>query len=75
MSEANNSQYPLTAENATIAAPAPRKPKRHNAKRCLFRVRQRIINDLVWGHSVSAIARALHVSRNTVMAVREQHGG
>ena len=54
---------------------AQRKPKRHNAKRCLFRVRQRIINELVWGHSVSAIARALHVSRNTVMAVREQHGG
>ena len=74
MSEANNGQHPITAENATLPAPAQPKPKRHNAKRCLFRVRQRIINELVWGHSVSAIARALHVSRNTIMAIRE-HGG
>ena len=75
MSEANNGQDRFTAENATIAAPAQPKPKRHNAKRCLFRVRQRIINELVWGDTVSATARTLHVSRNTIMAIREQHGG
>jgi hypothetical protein len=74
MSEANNGQDRFTAENATIAAPAQPKPKRHNAKRCLFRVRQRIINELVWGDTVSATARTLHVSRNTIMAIRE-HGG
>jgi DNA-binding NarL/FixJ family response regulator len=64
---------PNNAESASLLI--RNKPKRHNAKRCLFRVRRRIINELVWGHSVSAIARALHISRNTVMAVREQHGG
>ena len=51
------------------------KPKRHNANRCLFRVRQRIINELAWGNLISEIARALHVSRNTVTAIRKQHGG
>jgi len=34
------------------------KPKRHNANRCLFRVRQRIINELAWGNLISEIARA-----------------
>ena len=50
-------------------------PSRHNAKRCLFRVRQRILNELAWGNAISEIARILRVSRNTVMAIREQGGG
>ena len=48
------------------------KPKRHNAKLCPFAIRQRIINALANGDSQRAIARALHVSNNTVAALREQ---
>jgi hypothetical protein len=48
------------------------KPKRHNAKLCPFAIRQRIINALANGDSQRAIARALHVSNNTVAAIREQ---
>ena len=48
------------------------KPKRHNAKLCPFAIRQRIINALANGDSIRAIARALHVSNNTVAAIREQ---
>ena len=47
-------------------------PKRHNAKLCPFAIRQRIINALAYGDSIRAIARALHVSNNTVAAIREQ---
>ena len=47
-------------------------PKRHNAKLCPFAIRQRIINALANGDSIRAIARALHVSNNTVAAIREQ---
>jgi Homeodomain-like domain len=48
------------------------KPKRHNAKLCPFAIRQCIINALANGDSQRAIARALHVSNNTVAAIREQ---
>ena len=33
--------------------------RRHNADRCLFRVREQIINGLVWNKSISSIARVL----------------
>ena len=46
--------------------------KRHNAKRCPFAIRQRIVNALANGDSVRAIVRALHVSNNTVVAIRDQ---
>ena len=72
MSEANNGENPSPAENATIAAPAQRKPKRHNAKHCPLVIRERIVNALAAGDSQAAIARALRVSRNTVNAVAEQ---
>ena len=48
-----------------------RKPNRHNAKLCPFTIRQRIINALANGDSIRAIARALHVSNNTVVAIRD----
>jgi hypothetical protein len=64
MSEANNGQDALT--------PAQAKPKRHNAKLCPFAIRQRIVNALANGDSIRAIARTLHVSNNTVAAIREQ---
>jgi hypothetical protein len=48
------------------------KQKRHNAKLCSFAVRQRIVNALANGDSIRAIARAFHVSNNTVTAIREQ---
>ena len=48
------------------------KPKRHNAKLCPFAIRQRIVNALADGDSIRAIARALHVSNNTVVAVQDQ---
>ena len=63
MSDSNNGQD---------AAPAQRKPKRHNAKLCSLAIRERIVNALAAGDSQAAIARALQVSRNTVNAVAEQ---
>jgi len=48
------------------------KPRRHNARLCPFAIRQRIVNALANGDSIRAIARALHVSNNTVVAIREQ---
>jgi hypothetical protein len=72
MSEANNSQYPLTVENAMIAAPAQPKPKRHNATRCPLVIRERIVNALANGDSHRAIARSLRVSPNTVRVVAEE---
>ena len=69
MSEANNGHHPFTAENAAIAAPALRKPKRHNAKLCSLAIRERIVNALAAGDSHRAIARSLRVSPNTVRAV------
>jgi hypothetical protein len=47
-------------------------PKRHNAKLCPFAIRQRIVNALANGDSIRAIARALQVSNNTVVAIRDQ---
>ena len=47
-------------------------PKRHNAKFCPFAIRQRIVNALANGDSIRAIARALHVSNNTAVAIRDQ---
>ena len=55
-----------------LPQPSCPKPKRHNAKLCPFAIRQRIINALANGDSIRAIARALHVSNNTVAAIREQ---
>jgi hypothetical protein len=55
-----------------LRQPSCPKPKRHNAKLCPFAIRQRIINALANGDSQRAIARALHVSNNTVAAIREQ---
>jgi hypothetical protein len=73
MSETNNGQqHPSTAENATIAAPAQPKPKRHNAKLCPLAIRERIVNALANGDSQRAIARHLQVSPNTVRAVAEE---
>ena len=48
------------------------KSKRHNAILFSFAIRQRIINALANGDSIRAIARAFHVSNNTVTAIREQ---
>jgi len=72
MSQSNNDQHPITTENATSAAPAQRKPKRHNAKLCPLAIRERIVNALANGDSHRAIARGLRVSPNTVRAVAEQ---
>src|SRR5215470_10012143 len=72
MSEANNGQQPLTAENVASAAPGQPKPKRHNAKLCPLAIRERIVNALANGDSQAAIARAFRVSRNSVNAVAEQ---
>ena len=66
MTESNNGEPP--------SSPVLPKPKRHNANRCLFRVREQIINGLVWNKSISSLARALHVSRNTVAAIRDRGG-
>src|SRR5262249_4030798 len=48
------------------------KPKRHNAKLCRTVTRQRIVNALANGDSIRSIARAVRVSNNTVVAIREQ---
>ena len=48
------------------------KLKRHTAKLVPFAIRQRIVNALANGDSMRAIARALHVSNNTVVVIREQ---
>jgi hypothetical protein len=48
------------------------KPKRHNGKFCSFSNRQRIVNALAAGEPKYLIARALHVSPQTVSAVAEQ---
>jgi hypothetical protein len=48
------------------------KPKHHNAKLCPLAIRQRIVNALANGDSIRAIARALQVSNNTVVAIRDQ---
>jgi hypothetical protein len=48
------------------------KPKRHNAKLCPLAIRQRIVHALANGDSIRSIARALNVSNNTVVAIREQ---
>jgi hypothetical protein len=52
--------------------PEPAKPKVHNGTRCPLAIQQRIVNALANGDSIRAIARALHVSNNTVVAIREQ---
>jgi DNA-binding NarL/FixJ family response regulator len=52
--------------------PERAKPKRHNAKLCPFVTRQRIINALANGDSIRSIARATHVSTNTVAQIRDQ---
>jgi hypothetical protein len=63
----------MQSSNGQLLPQANRlKPKRHNAKFCPFAIRQRIINALANGDSQRAIARALHVSNNTVAAIREQ---
>ena len=63
----------MQSSNAQLLPqPSCPKPKRHNAKLCPFAIRQRIINALANGDSIRAIARALHVSNNTVAAIREQ---
>ena len=76
MSEPANGEHPSTAENATTTAPAltppQRKPNRYTAKRCSLANRERIVNALANGDSQAAIARALHVSHNTISAVAEQ---
>jgi hypothetical protein len=48
------------------------KPKRHNAKFCRLAIRQRIVHALAKGDSIRSIARAFHVSNNTVAAIRDQ---
>ena len=74
MSEPANGEHPSTAENATTTAPAltppQRKPNRYTAKRCSLANRERIVNALANGDSQAAIARALHVSHNTISASR-----
>ena len=61
-----------SSNGQVLPQPSCPKPKRHNAKLCPFAIRQRIINALANGDSLRAIARALHVSNNTVAAIREQ---
>lgn len=46
--------------------------KRHTAKHCCLAIRQRIVNALANGDSIRAISRALRVSNNTVVAIRDQ---
>ncbi|HSS16543.1 MAG TPA: hypothetical protein VLQ29_06145 [Candidatus Dormibacteraeota bacterium] len=48
------------------------KPRIHNGTRCPLVIQQRIINSLSNGDSIRAIAHALHVSNNTVVAIRDQ---
>jgi hypothetical protein len=72
MNDANNGQHPFAAENAAIAVPAQRKPKRHNAKRCPLVIRERIVNALAAGDSQRAIARHFRVSPMTVRAIADQ---
>ncbi len=64
MNELNNGESLSGARHLAL--------KRHNAKLCPFAIRQRIVNALANGDSIRAIARALHVSNNTVAAIREQ---
>jgi hypothetical protein len=56
----------------SVSEPHRHKPKRHNAKLCPFAIRQRIVNALANGDSIRAIARGLHVSNNTAVAIRDQ---
>ena len=49
------------------------KPRRHNAKRCRFAKRQAIMYALANGESVECTRRMLHVSRHTVLAIRERY--
>ena len=55
-------------------SPQPEHPKRkrHTAKLVPFAIRQRIINALANGDSIRSIARALHVSNNTVVVIRDE---
>ena len=48
------------------------KSRLHNAKRCRFAVRQTIIYALANDESVESIRRKYHVSRDTVLSIREQ---
>ena len=50
----------------------PFKLRRHTAKHCPFLTQQEIVNALANGDSIRAIARALHVSNNTVVAIQNQ---
>ena len=59
-------------DGESVLEPHRHKPKRHNAKLCPFPTRQEIVNALADGNSIRAIARALRVSNNTVVAIREQ---
>jgi hypothetical protein len=49
------------------------KARRHNAKRCRLATRQAIIYALATGESVECTRRTFHVSRHTVLAVRNQY--
>src|SRR5262245_10638617 len=49
------------------------KRRRHNAKRCRFATRQAIICGLANDESVEFIRRKYHISRHTVLAIREQY--
>ena len=64
VSESNNCESLSRARRFTA--------KRHNAKLCPLAIRQRIVNALANGDSIRAIARALQVSNNTVVAIRDQ---
>jgi hypothetical protein len=65
MVEPNNGQH-------LALAPAPRKPKRHNAKLCSLVIRERIVNALAAGDSQRAIARHLRVSPMTVRVIADE---
>jgi hypothetical protein len=64
MGESNNGESPSHGRSSN--------PKRHNAKLCPFPTRQEIVNALANGDSIRAIARALHVSNNTIVAIQNQ---
>jgi hypothetical protein len=64
--QAKDGQNSFIAEHTALG-----RRKRHNAKLCPFAIRQRIVNSLANGDSIRAIARALRVSNNTVVAIRE----
>jgi DNA-binding transcriptional MocR family regulator len=62
----------IQSNGQTLPQQERTKPKRHNGKLCPLAIRQRIVHALANGDSMRSIARALHVSNNTVAEIRGQ---